>query len=150
MAFLSSDADHPAHYGGKDHPHETIKVLESWLTPEEYIGFCKGNAIKYLSRHREKGGLADLEKATWYQLELVRFCKSKGVDPVAYVIVDQAQFENMLSELSRLRDEKERVAPPKRKVETPPPAPEIATPLLSEDDLTDVEARTGPDDLTGS
>lgn len=103
MSFFSSGADHPDHYGGKDNPHEVIKVLEHWLTPEEYIGFCKGNAIKYQARHREKGGLLDLEKAAWYQVELVRFCKSKNMDPRAYVLVDQEEHEKMMAELERLK-----------------------------------------------
>ena len=62
--------DHPDHYGGKDNPYETIKVLKAWLTPEEYIGFLKGNVIKYLSRARQKNGTQDVAKATWYQNEL--------------------------------------------------------------------------------
>ena len=41
------------------------------IQPVEYIhanglGFCEGNAIKYLSRWRDKGGVADLEKAKHY------------------------------------------------------------------------------------
>lgn len=39
--------DHPKHYGG-DTTYECIKVLKAWNTPEEFIGFCKDNAIKYL------------------------------------------------------------------------------------------------------
>ena len=58
--------DHPAHYGG-DTVYETIKVLEAWLTPEQFIGFCRGNAIKYLSRAGKKGDCAeDLRKAGFY------------------------------------------------------------------------------------
>ena len=30
------------------------------------IPFLEGNAIKYLMRHRDKGGVADLEKAKHY------------------------------------------------------------------------------------
>ncbi len=30
------------------------------------IGYCEGAAIKYLTRHREKGGRQDLEKAKHY------------------------------------------------------------------------------------
>ena len=59
----------PSHYGGKDDPYETIKVLEAWLTPDEMIGFCKGNAIKYLDRAGKKDKaklLEDFEKAGWY------------------------------------------------------------------------------------
>lgn len=76
-----SNVDHPSHYGGKDNPYEVIKVLEAWLTPDEYIGFLKGNAIKYLARHRQKGGDEDLRKAEWYQRELNRFQASREVKP---------------------------------------------------------------------
>jgi hypothetical protein len=64
--------NHPFYYGG-DTTYEVIKVLEAWFTPDEYIGFCKGNAIKYQARHRQKGGIEDLKKAKWYQDELMRF-----------------------------------------------------------------------------
>ena len=70
---MSDEVNHPGHYGGADNPYETIKVLRAWLTPEEYVGFLKGNALKYLSRHRQKGGDEDLRKAQWYQDRLVGF-----------------------------------------------------------------------------
>ena len=56
----------PSHYGsGKT--HETINVLEEWLSGQELRGFCLGNAIKYLSRAGKKGSyLTDLKKARWY------------------------------------------------------------------------------------
>ncbi len=66
--------DHPRHYGGEEDPFETIKVLAAWLTPEELLGFCKGNAIKYLSRAGKKGSkslLTDLKKAAWYLSYLI-------------------------------------------------------------------------------
>ena len=69
---------HPKHYGGADNPFETIKVLEAWLTPEEFVGFLKGNSIKYQSRHRQKGGFEDLEKSKWYQDYLVDYMRRKG------------------------------------------------------------------------
>lgn len=64
--------NHPDHYGG-DTPYEVIKVLEAWFTPEEFIGFLKGNAIKYMARHRDKGGAEDLQKAAWYSKRLAEF-----------------------------------------------------------------------------
>jgi hypothetical protein len=70
---MSDKVNNPGHYGGADNPYETIKVLRAWLTPEEFVGFLKGNALKYLSRHRQKGGLEDLKKAQWYQNALVEF-----------------------------------------------------------------------------
>jgi hypothetical protein len=56
--------DHPQHYGGADDPYEAIKVIEAWN-----LGFCLGNAVKYLSRAGKKPGtdaVTDLEKSVWY------------------------------------------------------------------------------------
>lgn len=64
---LTEKVDHPNHYGG-DTTYETIKVLEAWLSPAEFIGFCRGNAIKYQSRAGKKQGESaeqDLKKARW-------------------------------------------------------------------------------------
>lgn len=66
---------HPAHYGG-DTTYETIKVLEAWLTHTEYVGFLKGNVIKYLSRAtRTNNHNENIAKATWYQNELDKYLK---------------------------------------------------------------------------
>lgn len=54
--------NHPPHYGGADNPYEAIKVIEAWQ-----LGFCLGNAIKYISRAGKKGAaLEDLKKAAWH------------------------------------------------------------------------------------
>jgi len=54
--------DHPSHYGGAGNPYEAIKVIEAWG-----LGFCLGNAVKYIARHEHKGApLEDLKKARWY------------------------------------------------------------------------------------
>jgi hypothetical protein len=54
----------PAHYtqGGI----ETIDFIHAKLTPEEFAGYCKGNALKYVSRATHKGGVEDLRKAGVY------------------------------------------------------------------------------------
>lgn len=54
--------------------------IDKAIQPVEYIhanglGFCEGNVVKYVTRWKEKGGVADLEKARHYldiliQLEL--------------------------------------------------------------------------------
>lgn len=63
---MAEQVVHPSHYGG-DTTYETIKVLEAWMTPEQFAGFCRGNAIKYLSRAGKKGDLLiDLQKAQFY------------------------------------------------------------------------------------
>lgn len=55
----------PPHYrsGGI----ECIDYLEAKLTSEQFVGFCLGNALKYLSRAGKKGDFSeDLAKARWY------------------------------------------------------------------------------------
>lgn len=63
-AVVLSEVEHPQHYTqytlhGK--PLECIDVLEALDLP-----FHLANAFKYLWRHREKGGVKDLQKAAWY------------------------------------------------------------------------------------
>jgi len=41
-------------------------AMAAWLTPEEFRGFLKGNAIKYLARANRKGKQQDIEKAKHY------------------------------------------------------------------------------------
>ena len=63
MSEQDEEVSHPAHYGG-DTPYETIKVIEAWG-----LGFCLGNAVKYLSRAGKKPGtdaVIDLRKTLWY------------------------------------------------------------------------------------
>ncbi len=45
---------------------ECIDAIRAALTPEEFRGFCKGNALKYIWREKHKGGDQDLAKAAWY------------------------------------------------------------------------------------
>jgi hypothetical protein len=54
----------PPHYrqGGI----ECIGAIRAALTEEEFRGFVKGNAIKYVWREKHKGGDEDLKKAAWY------------------------------------------------------------------------------------
>lgn len=59
----------PAHYtvGG----FEALDVIRAKLTREEYIGYCKGNALKYLMRANYKGYHDnDCSKASYYLVEL--------------------------------------------------------------------------------
>jgi hypothetical protein len=73
MTGISNAVDHPAHY--QTEKVECIEAIEAALTPEEFAGFCKGNALKYLWRAGKKGSAAeDLAKAGWY---LKRITQSK-------------------------------------------------------------------------
>jgi hypothetical protein len=63
--------NHPLHYGG-DTPYECIKVLAQWMTKEEYRGFLRGNAIKYLCRTGKKDEtVQELKKTAWYVNKLI-------------------------------------------------------------------------------
>ena len=54
------DPVNPPHY--KDRGIEPIDAIEAWD-----LGFCLGNAVKYIARHQHKGTpLQDLRKALWY------------------------------------------------------------------------------------
>ena len=56
--------NHPSHYTNGD--IECIDAIRAALTPEEFIGYCKGNAIKYVWREKNKNGLEDMQKAKVY------------------------------------------------------------------------------------
>lgn len=56
----------PRHY--RLHGVECIDVIRAALTPEEFMGFLKGNVIKYNFRAGHKGRAStDYGKAEWYQ-----------------------------------------------------------------------------------
>lgn len=61
--------NHPTHYTSG--AIECIDALAAALSPEEFAGFCKGNALKYLWREQRKGGVEDLKKARWYIERLI-------------------------------------------------------------------------------
>lgn len=43
--------------------YQPWKVLQQWLTPEEFRGYMKGTALAYLAREKDKGGMLDIKKA---------------------------------------------------------------------------------------
>lgn len=59
------EVNHPARY--IHNGIETIDVIKAWTEGCDGVyAFCIGNAIKYISRWQEKGGIEDLKKAIWY------------------------------------------------------------------------------------
>lgn len=65
-----SNINSPSHYtyGGI----ETIDIIKSNLTKEEYIGFLKGNLIEYVTKVWKKGSeVEDYKKAIWYLSRLI-------------------------------------------------------------------------------
>jgi len=67
----------PAHYnqGGI----ECIEAIEAMLNPEEFIGYCRGNSMKYRWRFRAKNGVEDLRKAEWYEKRMLSTIIKKGI-----------------------------------------------------------------------
>lgn len=61
----SGTVNHPSHYNqGNVECIDAIKAATVGLNGIE--AFCAGNAIKYLWRWKEKGGVTDLDKAAFY------------------------------------------------------------------------------------
>jgi len=62
-----------SHY--KSMPIQPWEAMQAWMTPDEFKGFLKGNAIKYLARCNAKGGLEDVKKAHHYTAKLIEVSK---------------------------------------------------------------------------
>lgn len=62
----------PSHYVLED-GSDSMAALKKILGREQYIGFLRGNAFKYLIRYAFKGGVNDLYKAEDYVARLADF-----------------------------------------------------------------------------
>lgn len=72
--FVPSNKADALQIGGDHYKNMGVqpwKAMESWMTPEEFRGFLKGNSIKYLARCNAKGGVEDVKKARHYIDKLV-------------------------------------------------------------------------------
>ena len=56
--------NHPNHYTFGS--IEVIDYIRDKMTPDEFQGYCMGNILKYISRHKHKNGVEDLKKAQVY------------------------------------------------------------------------------------
>lgn len=64
------EVNNPKHYDLFPN-QQVIDVIQSALTPEEFAGYCKGNALKYRLRAGDKGdAIKCIAKANWYQNKL--------------------------------------------------------------------------------
>lgn len=62
----------PSHY--TDGGIETIAYIKAKLNREEYVGYLRGNILKYTSRLGKKDDMAqDAGKLAWYTQELTKF-----------------------------------------------------------------------------
>ena len=60
--------NNPKHYN--QGAIECIDAIRAMLSDEEFIGYLRGNSLKYRWRFRYKNGIQDLEKAEWYERRL--------------------------------------------------------------------------------
>ena len=68
---LSSDVSSPKHYNTGD--VECIEAIKASMSSEEFSGYLKGAALKYLWRYRYKNKpLQDLQKSIWYTTRLIK------------------------------------------------------------------------------
>ncbi len=58
--------------GGTHYKESTIQPIEFIVANN--LGFCEGNAVKYIVRHELKGGVQDIDKAIHY-LQLLKEMK---------------------------------------------------------------------------
>jgi hypothetical protein len=70
------NVNHPKHYlvGGI----EAIDVIASRLTKEEFIGYLKGNKMKYDLRYSFKSNpIEDIKKGEWYANKLIEVLRDE-------------------------------------------------------------------------
>lgn len=70
---MNDPVNHPSHY--TDGKIEVIDFIE-----DKQLGFCLGNAVKYISRAGKKNPdkeIEDLEKARWYLDRHINNLKTK-------------------------------------------------------------------------
>ena len=70
MSKTNDAVNHPQHYchGGI----ETIDILKAKMPRSWFLGFLKGNVLKYITRSEFKGSeIEDFKKAAWYLDRLI-------------------------------------------------------------------------------
>ncbi len=70
-----SDSSNEVQIGGKHYLNKRIQpwdAIHSWN-----LGFFSGNVVKYVARHKEKGGVEDLKKARHYLDKLISVMSGK-------------------------------------------------------------------------
>ena len=68
----------PSHYRIPGLEVEALEVIRGVLTREEYIGYLRGNILKYQIRANKKGGEEDLQKSIAYSTELEIFLRDSS------------------------------------------------------------------------
>ena len=72
---LDNNVNSPSHYNSG--AIECIDAIEAMLSYEEFVGYLRGNSLKYRWRFRYKNGIEDLRKAEWYERRLLKVLEDK-------------------------------------------------------------------------
>ena len=73
---MADKVNHPEHYN--QGTIECIDAIEAMLSQEEFVGYLRGNSLKYRWRFRYKNGIEDLRKAEWYERRLIKILEDKN------------------------------------------------------------------------
>lgn len=68
--MMNDPVNSPAHYTSG--AIECIEAIEASMELDAFMGFLKGNCIKYLYRYENKNGVEDLKKCRWYLERLIK------------------------------------------------------------------------------
>jgi hypothetical protein len=74
---MEKDAINPNHYKTGD--VEAIEAIKASMTLEAFLGYLKGNVLKYVWRFEKKNRLEDLKKANWYLTRLTNEYQTNSV-----------------------------------------------------------------------
>lgn len=73
---MSDAVNHPSHYTNGS--IECIDAIKASMGYDKFVGYLKGNIIKYIWRYELKANpVQDLEKAQWYLNRLIQETKTK-------------------------------------------------------------------------
>jgi hypothetical protein len=67
--------------GGEHYKNKGVQpwtAMESWMSPEQFEGFLRGNVIKYIARYKDKDGLKDVYKARHYLERLLECLEERS------------------------------------------------------------------------
>ena len=67
--------------GGDHYKNKKVQpwdAMESWMSPEQFEGFLRGNVIKYIARYKDKDGLRDVQKARHYLDKLLECLEARS------------------------------------------------------------------------
>ena len=98
--------NHPKHYTSGTLGIEVINTMEMCTTEEEFMGYLRCNALKYISRFENKNGLEDVKKCAWYAKKYLtvqgldeKDCRSEEAYNVLKIVENSVTKESLVQVL---------------------------------------------------